>query len=126
MLDVFCLISQKKEPAHIIFEDEDVIAFLDKEPFSDGHTLIIPKKHYKDINEIDKKVLQKIIITASIISKKIKEEFGYDGTVVLHNSGKLSDIPHFHLHICGKNAGKKFSADYKKQPLDKISRRLKL
>lgn len=73
MSDIFCLISQKKEPAFIVFEDKNIIAFLDKEPFSNGHTIIIPKKHYEDINDIDKRLLQKIIFEASVISKKIKK-----------------------------------------------------
>lgn len=103
-MDKFCEISKKKSPAKILYEDKDIMAFLDNEPYSNGHTLIIPKKHFENIHDMNPRILKKIILLAAKISKKISQNF--EGTVILHNTGKLADIPHFHLHIFGKSSNK--------------------
>lgn len=104
-MDIFCKIVKKQIPSKIIYEDKNFLAFLDKKPFSDGHTILIPKKHFEDIHDIEPGLLKKIFIVAAKISKNLKKY--YDGTVIMHNSGKLRDVPHFHIHIYGKNLPKK-------------------
>jgi len=61
---IFCKIIKGKEPARIIYEDEDVICFLPKTIQVYEHTLIVPKKHYKDLYDIPEKLLSKLIITS--------------------------------------------------------------
>ena len=66
---IFCKIANKEIPSFTVYEDDIVYAFLDVNPDSDGHTLIIPKKHFTDLDDIDLETLNHI----NKISKKIKK-----------------------------------------------------
>ena len=64
---LFCKIIKKEIPSEIIYEDEDILAFLDINPTTNGDTLIIPKTHYQDVFQVPDDVLGKI----NNISKKL-------------------------------------------------------
>ena len=68
---IFCKIVEGKIPSLKIYEDDVILAFLDINPDSNGHTLIIPKKHYKDINDIDELTLSKIFECAKKMKKGV-------------------------------------------------------
>ncbi len=102
--DVFCKISNNELQNYKVFENDNILAFLDIEPFSEGHTIIIPKKHFNDIEDINDEVLSDIMIVSKKISKALKNIFNYDGIIIHHVSGeKMQDIRHFHVHVYGKN-----------------------
>lgn len=108
MTDIFCQIIKKKKPAFIIYEDKEIMAFLDIEPVSRGHTLIVPKNHSTELENTNPKILKKIIRLTCQFAKILKKTFNYDGVVFICNSGKkLQDIKHLHFHIYGKNKGEK-------------------
>jgi len=69
MTCIFCDILDKTRDAHIVYEDESHIAFLDKYPIDDGHTLVIPKKHYEKITDMDSEDVGKIFSSNSKDSK---------------------------------------------------------
>ena len=71
---LFCKIINEEIPCYKIYENEFVLAFLDINPDSDGHTLIIPKEHYKDVFDIPTEVLSHIYS----VSKDIMKEFGIE------------------------------------------------
>ncbi|MFA5072188.1 MAG: HIT family protein [Candidatus Pacearchaeota archaeon] len=98
---VFCKIINNEIPSYKIYEDDLVLAFLDINPASKGHTLIIPKKHVQDIFEIEEKYLERIISVAKKISNKMKDNFNADGVNLYHASGAAAEqsVFHFHLHI---------------------------
>jgi histidine triad (HIT) family protein len=98
---VFCKIINNEIPSYKIYEDDLVLAFLDIHPAVKGHTLIIPKKHTKDIFEIEEKYLERIISVAQKISNKMKDNFNADGVNLYHASGSAAEqsVFHFHLHI---------------------------
>jgi histidine triad (HIT) family protein len=104
---VFCQIIGKQIPAKIVYEDGSIIAFLDINPLSPGHTLIVPKKHVENIFDIDEKDLQHIFTIAKKISLKIKGRLQADGVNFLQASGKGAEqiIPHFHLHVVPRKEG---------------------
>jgi histidine triad (HIT) family protein len=85
---IFCKIIKGKEPARIIYEDKDVICFLPKTIQVYGHTLIVPKKHYKDLYDIPEKLLSKFIITAKKLTLAYRKKISATGTNLLHASGK--------------------------------------
>jgi histidine triad (HIT) family protein len=58
---IFCQIVDKKIPAKIIGENHGAIAFLDIQPFSDGHTVVIPKKHVQNLSQCDSQTLHDVI-----------------------------------------------------------------
>lgn len=96
---IFCKIVEGKIPSLKIYEDDVILAFLDINPDSNGHTLIIPKKHYKDINDIDEKTLCHIYCKAKDIMKLLEEKLNADGFSLLQNNGSVQEVKHYHLHI---------------------------
>ncbi len=96
---IFCKIINGEIPSSKIYEDDIVIAFLDINPDSFGHTLIIPKKHYRDLDDIDDKTLMHIMNIAKILKKRIKEKLNCDGLTLIQNNGDVQEVKHFHLHL---------------------------
>ena len=96
---IFGKIVEGKIPSLKIYEDDVILAFLDINPDSNGHTLIIPKKHYKDINDIDEKTLCHIYSKAKDIMKLLEEKLNADGFSLLQNNGSVQEVKHYHLHI---------------------------
>ena len=86
-------------PAKKIYEDKYVLAFLDINPDTAGHTLIIPKKHYKDLDDIDEKTLTHIMKAAKIVKNKLEEKLNIDGITLVQNNGSIQEIKHYHLHL---------------------------
>lgn len=108
MTDIFCKIIKKNEPALIVYESKTIIAFLDNEPFSKGHVLIVPKKHITDLQNADLETSKEIIILATRLIKILKEVFKFDGIIFTCTSGsKLQDVKHLHFHVYGKNKSQK-------------------
>lgn len=96
---LFCKIINNEIPSLKIFEDEYVLAFLDINPDSDGHTLIIPKKHFTDIMDIDNEYLIKIFESARGVKALLEDKLKCDGIIFQQNNGKAQEVKHYHLHI---------------------------
>lgn len=96
---LFCKIIKKEVPSFILYEDDNLIVILDAYPDADGHTLIIPKKHYEDILNIDNETLIKIIDKAREITTKLMKKLGKDAITFVINYGEAQVIKHFHLHL---------------------------
>lgn len=99
---IFCKIINGDIPSYKIYEDEKMLAFLDVNPVSVGHTLIIPKKHTLDINTIDNDELISIIDKARDIAKILMDKLNADGFTLTQNNGCAQEVKHFHLHIIPK------------------------
>ena len=98
---VFCKIVKGEIPCFKIFEDENVLAFLDINPVTKGHCLVIPKTHFENIFDISEDTLQKVTVATKHISVKIKNSLQADGIRISQSSGEEAGqvISHFHLHI---------------------------
>lgn len=96
---LFCKIINKEIPSYKIYEDDVVYAFLDINPDSVGHTLIIPKKHYLDLDDIDIDTLKHIMEVSKMLKKRIEEKLNCDGLTLIQNSGDIQEVKHFHLHL---------------------------
>jgi|TARA_B110000438_G_scaffold243240_1_gene243196 histidine triad (HIT) family protein len=101
MTCIFCDILAGKREAHIVYEDETHLAFLDKYPIDDGHTLVIPKKHYERITDMDSNDVGKIFSLIPKIAKAVLSGAGADAFSLAQNNGKAAKqiIPHVHIHI---------------------------
>ena len=97
-MDIFCKIIEGKIPSYKIYEDETVIVILDVNPSVNGHSLIIPKKHYKDLYDIDEETLKHIFEVAKKIGKTLEEKLNAEGTTLVQNNGLYQEVKHFHLH----------------------------
>lgn len=96
---LFCKIINGNIPSYTIYEDEYVKCFLDISPKSSGHTLIIPKKHFKDAYDLDNNYYVKIHETSKKIFEILDKTFKPDGYVLVQNNGMPQEVKHYHLHI---------------------------
>jgi histidine triad (HIT) family protein len=104
---IFCKIINNQIPSYKVYEDDDILAFLDANPMAKGHTLVIPKKHIQDIFEMDDGTLAKMASVARAIAEKMKNSFGAEGVNLYHASGASAEqtVFHAHLHVIPRRAG---------------------
>ena len=98
---IFCDIIENKIPSKKVYEDEDILAILDISQTTKGHTLVMPKKHYDNMNDIDDQLLSKIILKANELSKKIVKNLKANGFNLLVNTNEVAGqtVKHAHFHI---------------------------
>lgn len=98
---IFCKLIEKEIPSNILFENNDTMAFLDIFPISQGHTIVIPKKHHTNLETIPINDLHEVIGTVKIVSNLIYKNLNIDGYNILQNNYKAAGqiINHFHIHI---------------------------
>jgi len=98
---IFCKIIKGELPCYKIYEDATVIVFLDINPWTKGHCLVVPKKHFQDIFDVDEQVLKNLILVVKKISFLVKEKLGAKGVNVLQNNRKIAGqlVPHIHFQI---------------------------
>ena len=98
---IFCKIVKGEISSYKVYEDKTVLAFLDKMPVTSGHTLVIPKKHFRNIEEAPEKTLCQIMKAVKKIGKAIKNGLGAEGYNVAENNDPVAGqlIPHLHFHI---------------------------
>lgn len=104
---IFCKIVNKEVPAEIIYENDLVMAFLDNNPISLGHVLIVPKKHYENIYDVAEEYLKELVLVAQKIALSYREVFGINNLNLLHNAGKAGQqiVFHFHFHLIPRKEG---------------------
>lgn len=96
---LFCKIANKEIEAKILYEDEYLMVILDAYPDTDGHTLVIPKKHYEDIYSIDPEMFLKIFTTGKEKAQTLMNKLAKSSLTFLINYGNAQAIKHFHLHL---------------------------
>ncbi|QVK17945.1 HIT family protein [Mycoplasmatota bacterium] len=96
---LFCKIVNKEIPGVTIYEDEKIIAFLDISQITKGHTLIIPKKHYENVFEIDEETISHLYKQVPKIAKAIMNAFQAKGLNVVNNNGEAAGQTVFHYHV---------------------------
>ena len=101
MACIFCDILDGTRDGHLVYEDNDHIAFLDKYPIDDGHTLVIPRKNHEKITDMDSNDVGKIFSLIPKIAKAVLAGAGADAFSLAQNNGKAAKqiIPHVHIHI---------------------------
>ena len=104
---IFCKIVAGELPAAVVGSDERVLAFLDINPATRGHTLVIPRAHVEDIHEIGSEDLAAAIALAQTIAVRARERLGADGVNLLHSSGSAAwqTVFHFHIHVIPRYLG---------------------
>ncbi len=104
---VFCKIVKGEIPCHKIWEDENFLAFLDIEPAGEGHTLVIPKKHFRTLLDVEKEYSSKFIKFLQKVGKILIEKYKSDGFNIVLNNGKSAGqvVEHVHFHILPRKQG---------------------
>ena len=104
---LFCKMVAGQIPVTKIYEDDDVFAFLDIGPISDGHTLVMPKQHFEMLHDCPSDLLGRIGSKIGKIAGAVADAMNSDGYNVLCNNGKAAGqlIEHLHFHIITRKAG---------------------
>jgi histidine triad (HIT) family protein len=104
---IFCKIIKGEIPCHKLYEDEHVLAFLDVNPLSAGHTLVIPKGHYKTVDHMPGEVAAAIGRCLPSLSKAILEATGSTDWNLLQNNGEPAgqEVLHAHFHLIPRVKG---------------------
>lgn len=123
MSTIFTKIVKREIPAHIVYEDDDVLAFLDIAQVTKGHTLVIPKVTTPDIYQIDPELLLKVTLVAQKVAKAIQKAFNPPGINVIHNAGEAAGqtVYHFHYHVIPRyESNEDFKITYRNN-MDKLN-----
>ena len=98
---VFCAIAAGEIPSFKVYEDEFVLAYLDINPFTEGHTLVIPKEHSCGILDASDETLATLVSHVKKIAGHLKKALPCDGFNILQNNGEAAGqtVMHIHFHI---------------------------
>ena len=104
---IFCKIIAGEIPSFKVYEDENILAFLDIAPVNPGHTLIVPKKHYINMEEIPEGELVRLAIAIKKIGKAMKDNLRAEGYNIMENNDPISGriVPHLHFHVIPRRQG---------------------
>src|SRR5690554_342879 len=96
---IFCKIIKGEIPSSKVYEDENVLAFLDISQVTKGHTLVIPKKHEENIYELSEESAKAVFTAVPKIAKALKAAYNPIGLNMLNNNGKPAGQSVFHYHV---------------------------
>lgn len=96
---IFCKIINGEISSYTVYEDDIVKVFLDVNPDSNGHLLIIPKKHILDITEMDFDTWTHMLEVSKKMRLLLEDKLQIDGLTLIQNNGMVQEVKHFHLHL---------------------------
>lgn len=104
---LFCKILNKEIPNYTVYEDENVLAFLDIFPCAKGHTVVIPKKHFENFFDINTETFQGIAAGLRAAAGRVQARLMPDGMNIGINNGEVAGqaVPHVHWHIIPRYQG---------------------
>lgn len=111
---IFCKIINGDIPSYKVYEDENVLAFLDITQGTKGHTLVIPKKHIKNVYDLDEETIVNVFKVVPKLANALKKAFNPIGLNIINNNDKpLQSVFHFHIHLIPRyeNDGMVLSTD---------------
>lgn len=127
---IFCKIAAGEIPSFKVYEDGDVLAYLDINPFAKGHTLVIPKAHSSGLVDTDNDRLAMVMAAVRKVASHLKTALPCDGFNILQNNGAAAGqtVNHLHFHIIPRYNGEELK--FEPHPgdmaeLDELARRLR-
>lgn len=98
---IFCKIVAKEIPNYTVYEDANVLAFLDIFPHAVGHTVVIPKIHYHDLVELSDEQIAPLFFAVKKVQEKLSDKLNPEGFTVGWNHGEAGGqaVPHLHIHV---------------------------
>lgn len=115
---IFCKIIGGEIPSHKVYEDENTVAFLDTNPTSKGHTLVVPKKHVETIYQASEmSYMWKTLVKAS---QAVEEAFDPEGLNISQNNGEAAgqEVMHMHFHVTPRYTGDEIEVNYNREELE--------
>ena len=115
---VFCRIVAGELPAHKVYEDDDVLAFMDIQPITRGHALLIPKPHHASLLETPAHVLAKITAIMPQVCQAVVRGTGAEGFNILQSNGACAGqvVGHIHFHIVPRKTGDGIGLGFRHHP----------
>jgi histidine triad (HIT) family protein len=104
---IFCAIVAGEQPAHVVDEDESTIAFLDILPWTRGHALVVPRRHSRNLYEIDDDDLRAANLAAKRLAGRMRDRLECDGINLLNSTEPAAnqEVFHFHIHVLPRWSG---------------------
>lgn len=100
MNDVFCKIINGEIPSNVAYEDDVVISIMDATPFMPGHLLVIPKKHYTTVLDLDEETMAHIHKVAKNLILKMEKNYpDVESVKMVVNYGEEQKVKHYHMHL---------------------------
>ena len=96
---IFCKIINGEIPCKKVYEDDKVIAFMDIDPTVDGHTLVVPKKHYTDYTELDDEIILHMNKVKKELTNYLMKKLNVNAMTFTMNYGDSQVVKHVHLHL---------------------------
>ncbi|MDG6222920.1 MAG: HIT family protein [Candidatus Bathyarchaeota archaeon] len=105
----FCNIASGAASASIVYEDSNVLAFMDLNPISVGHMLIISREHWTNLYDVPEGTLNEMIVIVKRVAVALKKAFGCDGIRIIQNNERSAGqvVMHIHFHVIPTFAGQK-------------------
>jgi histidine triad (HIT) family protein len=118
---LFCKIVAGEIPSTRVYEDERTVAFMDINPGTVGHLLVIPREHAKDVLEIDPEDLAAVAKTGKVMAERVVERLDADGVNLLNSCGQQAwqTVFHFHLHVIPRYEGDPLRLPWQPAPGDR-------
>jgi histidine triad (HIT) family protein len=118
---LFCKIIAGEIPSTRIYEDERTVAFMDINPATRGHLLVVPREHTRDLLSVGPEDLAAVAATAQKLAKVVPERLGADGVNLLNSCGRAAwqTVFHFHLHLIPRYAGDPLRLPWTPEPGDR-------
>ncbi|SDC93845.1 HIT family protein [Rhodococcus tukisamuensis] len=101
----FCDVVDRSAPAHIVFEDADTVAFLDRRPVFKGHVLLVPRRHVAVLADLPAELIAPLFAVAQRLSSTVVDALGAQGSFVAVNNVVSQSVPHLHVHVVPRTKG---------------------
>lgn len=119
---IFCSIVRGDIPSYKVYEDTDVMAFLDITQVTKGHTLVIPKKHVSDVFDLSAELAAKIFSAIPLISNQLNDTLRPIGlNIVNNNKEPLQSVFHYHIHLIPRYPNDDFILSFAGSPKDSVT-----
>lgn len=117
---LFCKIIAGELPGTIVAEDERTVAFMDINPATRGHLLVVPRNHAANLLEIDDEDLAATVLAAKRLAARVSERLGADGVNLLNSCGQVAwqTVFHFHMHVIPRYADDPLQLPWRPAPGD--------
>lgn len=99
----FCEIVRGEQPAHLVFEDDAAVGFLDNRPLFPGHTLLVPRPHHEAIWDLPDEIVGPLFADARLLAGAVRDAMGAKGAFVALNNIVSQSVPHLHIHVVPRN-----------------------
>ena len=111
---VFCEILRGNEPASFTYQDDTVVAFMDVQPITHGHMLVVPREHAVLMSDVNETTAMRAFRVARQLASVVRERLGAGGVNLFVADGEIAfqDVPHFHVHVIPRYPNDGFSLTF--------------